>query len=94
MHLESPVRHGSLPTDCFAESLPDESLGSEKLFTVCWLPSYGKEPKVAPLRRSSSGSITAIIRWLDYADHGVASLRRSQGGSFAAIMEWLYSTDH
>ena len=53
-----------------------------------------RQVKVAPLRRSQTGSITAIIKWPHYADHQVDSLRRSQGGSIAAITEWLYSSDH
>ena len=53
-----------------------------------------RRTRVALLRRSSDGSITAISYWFDYADHRVASLRRLQGGSFAAIMEWHYSSDH
>ncbi|MEX3640295.1 hypothetical protein, partial [Paraburkholderia sp. BR14320] len=35
------------------------------------------DPAVAPIRRSSSGPIAAIIRWLDYADPGMARICRS-----------------
>ncbi|MEX3682957.1 hypothetical protein AB3X89_38400, partial [Paraburkholderia sp. BR14320] len=35
------------------------------------------------------GSITPILRWLQYADHRVARLRRSSGGSITPIPEWL-----
>jgi hypothetical protein len=42
---------------------------------------------VAPLRRSSTGSFTAILTWLHYADHRLAPLRRSRIGSIAAIRD-------
>ncbi|WP_407945463.1 tyrosine-type recombinase/integrase, partial [Paraburkholderia hiiakae] len=35
------------------------------------------DPAVAPIRRSSSGPIAPIIRWLDYADPGMARICRS-----------------
>ena len=41
--------------------------------------------EVAPLRRSASGSITAILEWLHYADHPLALLRRSRNGSIGAV---------
>jgi hypothetical protein len=42
---------------------------------------------VAPLRRSRGGSFTAILRWLQYADHPLAPLRRSRNGSIGAISD-------
>ncbi|WJZ79926.1 hypothetical protein QEN71_42970 (plasmid) [Paraburkholderia sabiae] len=44
---------------------------------------------LSPLR----GSITPILRWLQYADHRVARLRRSCTGSIAAIIRWLDYAD-
>jgi hypothetical protein len=49
---------------------------------------------VASFRRSPTGPISAIIHWLDFADHRVARFRRSSGGLISAITQWLYSTDH
>lgn len=43
----------------------------------------------SPLR----GSITPILRWLQYADHRVARLRRSCTGSITAIIRWLDYAD-
>jgi len=41
---------------------------------------------MAPLRQSSTGSITPIIGWPHYGDYGVARLRRSWNGTIAAII--------
>src|SRR5581483_2960726 len=43
----------------------------------------------SPLR----GSITPILRWLQYADHRVARLCRSCTGSITAIIRWLDYAD-
>jgi hypothetical protein len=49
---------------------------------------------VAPLRRSSSGANTAILKWRHYGDHLLAPLRRSCGGANMPIPVWLHSGDH
>ena len=49
---------------------------------------------MAPLGRSSSGSIKVNINWLHYTDHDLAPLGRSQGGSIRAIFEWLHIGGH
>jgi hypothetical protein len=41
---------------------------------------------MAPLQRSSTGSITPIIGWPHYGDYRVARLRRSWNGTIAAII--------
>ncbi len=46
-----------------------------------------QEAALAPLRRSSSGSITAILEWLHYADLRLAPLRRSRNGSIGAVAD-------
>jgi transposase len=52
---------------------------------------FGPAPDrtLSPLR----GSITPILRWLQYADHRVARLRRSCTGSITAIIQWLDYAD-
>ena len=40
---------------------------------------------LAPIRRSWTGSITAITQWLHYADHRLAPIRRSRTGSNMAV---------
>ena len=48
---------------------------------------------MAPLRRSSAGSFTAIRAWLQYADLPVAPLRRSRTGAITPIPVWLHYGD-
>ena len=48
-----------------------------------------KNLSVAPLRRSRSGSITAVTKWLDYGGHEVAPIRRSWNGSYMPVTKWL-----
>ncbi|MEM5300074.1 IS66 family insertion sequence element accessory protein TnpB, partial [Burkholderia sp. JPY481] len=47
------------------------------------------DPAVAPIRRSSSGPIAAIIRWLDYADPGMARICRSVTDGMCLLMKRL-----
>jgi hypothetical protein len=65
----------ALPVFIDPESLPDLQHRSETLFyppgsiapILDW-PHYG-DPGLAPLRRSSGGSITAILKWHYSSDH-------------------------
>ena len=50
--------------------------------------------RVAPLRRSRTGSIAPITHWLHCADHELVPLRRSTSGLITAITSWSHSTDH
>ena len=50
-----------------------------------------QEAVLAPLRRSSGGSITAILEWLHYADLRLAPLRRSRNGSIGAVADTTLS---
>jgi hypothetical protein len=94
MHLDSPVGHGS--SSWQGVGLPGVYLIYCALARDAFWSSIGPVVRsaLALLRRSPSGLIAAITKWLDCADHNLASLRRSQGGSITAITEWHYSGDH
>jgi hypothetical protein len=53
-----------------------------------------KNLSVAPLRRSRSGSITAVTKWLQYGSHGMAPICRSRSGSNTAVSDtwWTSAT--
>jgi hypothetical protein len=60
MHLDSPVCHVADPPGMvFAGSLPDYGLDPRRF--LAFIPP--EVQSVAPLRRSSGGSIAAITEW-------------------------------